>query len=292
MENALLTSAAAPVDRDNLPLVRGEIAFARRSPDENAPSYVFPNIDLPSVLYDIPIRNARSIARELSLDKEGFVLVRQPTSCRGVSDPEAVKQRFIDETMPFIKNYFNASWVVASPTGCYMRRSQGTVRPKEWTRSMTVRQPGGNAHYDYAAVAGPMLAAAANQDLNIPIRPYSRLMIIQAWRALSPPPQDIPLAFCDARTLAAADAVEYEYMSNFEGKAGSSFRTVNTCYDPAQHWYYFPDLTADELILFKGYDSESHYAPRASHSAFDNRRATPNAHPRESIEGRFFEYYA
>src|SRR5262249_19287760 len=63
-------------------------------------------------------------------------------------------------------------------------------------------------------------------------------------------------------------------------------------YNPAQRWYYFPEMTADEVILFKGYDSESHYQPRAAHSAFDNRRKHPDATPRASIEGRFFVYFA
>jgi hypothetical protein len=39
----------------------------------------------------------------------------------------------------------------------------------------------------------------------IPERPFSRLVIIQAWRAFSLPPQDRPLAAMDATTLGESD---------------------------------------------------------------------------------------
>ena len=42
------------------------------------------------------------------------------------------------------------------------------------------------------------------------------------WRALSPPPQDVPLALCDARTLAHADliAADAVFETGFDPLAG------------------------------------------------------------------------
>ena len=62
-------------------------------------------------------------------------------------------------------------------------------------------------------------------------------------------------------------------------------------YNPSQRWYYLPEMTPDELYLFKGYDSNVHYKPWAPHSAFDNRKKYPEALPRESVETRFYVYY-
>lgn len=62
-------------------------------------------------------------------------------------------------------------------------------------------------------------------------------------------------------------------------------------YSPHQRWYYFPDLTDDELIMFKGFDTERDCRAGAAHVGFDNRRAFPDAKPRESFEARFFVYY-
>ncbi|WP_375784865.1 CmcJ/NvfI family oxidoreductase [Bradyrhizobium sp. Pha-3] len=182
--------------------------------------------------------------------------------------------------IPFIKNHFNASWIVARRQSIIFRSAGGnSVR--------TVKEPIVCAHIDWAPIAGPVVAAMVSQSQGIPIRSYSRLMIIQAWHALSPPPQDFPLAICDGDSVPDTDidVVDYTVL-------GNTIKLGIVHFNPAQDWYYFPKMTADELILFKSYDSEVRRNPMTAHSAFDNRRAHPNAKPRESLEARFFVYYA
>lgn len=60
-------------------------------------------------------------------------------------------------------------------------------------------------------------------------------------------------------------------------------------HSPDHRWYYFPDFAADELLLFKAYDTDRDY--NIVHAAFDNRRAYLNANARESFEARFFVSY-
>lgn len=293
MGNAKRASSRATVDRDQLECVQGQIVFGRRTPDEKAPAIVVPNYEnYPTVSYDVSIRNARPIVNELSLDKEGFALIPHKTACADVRDPEIMREKYLEEMVPFIKSHFNASWVIPRREGVRIRRAAGSAIPKGgWNTVSGVREPAGVAHIDYAPVAGPMLAAAENQLQSIPIRPYSRLMLIQAWRALSPPPQDIPLALCDASTVVDTDIAVVDYASDNQNQPGSAAKSTVVRFSPAQRWYYFPEMTADELILFKGYDSDTHYRPVSPHSAFDDRRTYPNAKPRESVEARFFVYF-
>lgn len=279
MENVKRASST-PVDRDRLACVQGQIVYARRTPDEKAPAVVTPSYyEIPLVSYDVAVRNARPLVDELSLDKEGFTLVRHKTSCANVRDPEIMRDRYLEEMVPFIKDYFHASQVVPKRNGVVIRRADGS--------SGTGAPISKTAHVDYAPVAGPMLAAAENQEQGIPIRPYSRLMVIQAWRALSPPPQDFPLVLCDAATIVDTDMVVADYSRN----EPNWHKSWSLHFNPDQRWYYFPEMTADELILFKGYDSATHYNLRSAHTAFDDRHAYPNAKPRESVEARFFVYY-
>lgn len=287
-------ASKAQVKRDELDCVQGVIAFARRSSDEKAPSVIVPNYEShPSVIYDVTVRNARPIVDELSLDREGFTLIQHKTSCADVRDPEVMREKYLEEMVPFLKSYFNASWVIPKPSGLYVRRAAGTALPKAgWSGVSGVREPAGVAHVDYAPISAAMSAAAECQVQGIAIRPYSRLMIIQAWRALSPPPQDFPLAFCDATTAVNTDISVVDYVANTRNEPGSSIKSCNVHFNPAHRWYYFPEMTANELILFKGYDSEMHYKTQAPHSAFDDRRTYPNAKARESVEARFFVYYA
>lgn len=294
MGNAKRASSTGQVDRDHLECVQGQIVFSRRASDEKAPAVAVPTFeDHPMVSYDVTIRNARPIVDELSLDREGFTVVQHKTSCADVRDPEIMREKYLEEMVPFIKNYFNASWVVPKRAALTLRLAAGTAIPKGgWNKVSGVRQPGGMAHIDFASVAAPMLAAAEDQIQGTPIRPYSRLMIIQAWRVLSPPPQDFPLALCDASTVLDTDVVGYDYVANTRNEPGSAYKTCVLRFNPAQRWYYFPNMTADELILFKGYDSEVHYNPQAPHSAFDDRHTYSDAKPRASVEARFFVYYA
>lgn len=109
-------SSTAQINRDQLQSVQGQIAFARRSPGEKAPPFVVPGSDGPLVSYDVTIRDARPILDELSLDRGGFTLVQHKISCANESDPEVMRDRYLEEMIPFIKDYFRASWVVPNET--------------------------------------------------------------------------------------------------------------------------------------------------------------------------------
>lgn len=290
MGNAKHASLKVEANRDHLESVQGRINFARRTSDEQAPevslSESFPNAlssyisDPPPMLsYDITIRNARPIVNELSLDREGFTLIQYKLSCANECDLETVCDRYLEEMIPFIKNYFRASWVVARRQGVVLRSADGSsVSP--------VKDPIVWAHTDYVPIVGPLAAAIASQSQGIQLRSYSRLMIIHTWHALSLPPQDFPLAICDGTSV---DHTDIEVVNNVVHGSALKFGVAHV--NPAQRWYYFPEMTAADLLLFKGYDSDAHRNPLTVHSAFDNRRAYPNARPRESLEGRFFVYY-
>ena len=64
-------------------------------------------------------------------------------------------------------------------------------------------------------------------------------------------------------------------------------------YDPEHRWYYVPEMTAQEVLLLKCYDSKidgrSRFAP---HTAFTDPNTPPNALPRESIEIRALVFHA
>ncbi|MCZ6741998.1 MAG: CmcJ/NvfI family oxidoreductase, partial [Alphaproteobacteria bacterium] len=56
---------------------------------------------------------------------------------------------------------------------------------------------------------------------------------------------------------------------------------------PSQRWYYAPRMTADEVLLIKGWDSlDDGRARFTPHSAFHLSETCENAPARESIEVR------
>lgn len=61
-------------------------------------------------------------------------------------------------------------------------------------------------------------------------------------------------------------------------------------FSPAHRWWYFPDMTAGEALIFKLHDTDHSVAWRAPHTAF-RHPAAPGAHPRESVELRTVAFF-
>ena len=114
-----------------------------------------------------------------------------------------------------------------------------------------------------------------------------RFQILNFWRPLVNPVEDSPLALCDARSLTPADLVDTERRApNHIGEIQLAL------YDPAQRWYYYPDMRPNEVLLFKTFDSlDGGVHPCSIHSAVRLPDAPAAAKPRESIETRAFVFY-
>lgn len=117
-----------------------------------------------------------------------------------------------------------------------------------------------------------------------------RILVLQFWRNLGPAKMDFPLAFCDARTVRPDDAQAF-HVSDYAG-SGSSFDALGVAApdDPSRHrWYTFPELTSDEVVAFRTYDTEmvkrgeTFFTP---HSAFRDPEVPIGRPARVSIELR------
>jgi hypothetical protein len=84
-----------------------------------------------------------------------------------------------------------------------------------------------------------------------------RLMILQFWRNLGPAKMDLPLAFCDARTVSPDDVRAFP-VKNYAG-GGFDFEALGVLApeDPsAPRWYVFPEMKPNEVVAFRTYDSD------------------------------------
>lgn len=104
-----------------------------------------------------------------------------------------------------------------------------------------------------------------------------------AWKPLAGPVRDWPIAYCDPTTvdpendLLAVDNV-------FKGYVLELYQLQHTA---KQRWYFVPDQTASEVVIFNGYDSRRGQGMAVPHCAFslDGLSSGPS---RESIEVRAF----
>ena len=74
----------------------------------------------------------------------------------------------------------------------------------------------------------------------------------RAWKPLKCPVRDWPLAICDASSLSKDDLVSSDVLY-------PKYVTENMYlhFDESQKWYWLPDQSEDELLLFKAMDSGS-----------------------------------
>ena len=117
-----------------------------------------------------------------------------------------------------------------------------------------------------------------------------RLLILQFWRNVGPPKPDLPIGFVDVKSVRRAD-MHQVHVPNYAG-GDFAFDTLGVTPPPsgsAHDWYVFPDMHADEVVVFRTFDSalavrgEPYWTP---HSAFPDPNAGADAPPRRSIEVR------
>jgi hypothetical protein len=149
--------------------------------------------------------------------------------------------------------------------------------------------PAGWAHVDFEAKEIDQMLHAALERTGRAFRPFSRYVMYQGWRALSPPPQDYPLALCDGRTVEPGDLVPIDYLQDAGGREGV-VRSWGCRYSPRHQWWYYPDMTIDEMLVFKGFDSRQADSPCTLHVAFDDPSAVRPT-PRTSYESRYFALF-
>ena len=118
----------------------------------------------------------------------------------------------------------------------------------------------------------------------------SRLVILQFWRNIGPPKMDFPLAFCDARTVSPADG--HPIAVNDYAGSGTDFEAIAVLAPTSSasyQWYAFPELSDDEVVAFRTYDTDlvkrgaTWFTP---HSAFRDPSVEIGRPARSSIELR------
>jgi hypothetical protein len=231
--------------------------------------------------HQVPVFNGRPIADGFALDREGFALVRHPTMVRDFYDAKEVRSVYYPAAEAFIQAILGADRVVIFDH-TVRKRIDGAPD----IRGAGPRQPATRVHVDQTVVSGPNrvrehLGADADELLK------GRVQVINLWRPIRGPLRDAPLAMCDGRTVAPDDLVASDLI--YPNRSGEIY---SVRYNPGHRWFYFPDMTVDEALLLKCYDSETDGRTRfGPHTAFIDPTTPSDALPRESIELRTLVFH-
>jgi len=231
----------------------------------------------------IDIEDARTRTTPPSLDVEGFLLCRHPTGVRNFRDPAEVTSVHCPEIRELLLRLTGADEVVMTPTGVLRF---GERSPECGTLNNS--QPARFVHID---VSDATAADFTRRSAPPGGRPIRRAAHYNAWRVLTPPPQDVPLAVCDARSLSPADLVPADAIFDSKDAPEWSFEALLIRYNPAQRWVYYSGMSPEEVLVFKTNDSDPGAAHHVPHSAFDDPTCPPGVTPRASVEMRGIAYW-
>ncbi len=239
--------------------------------------------DVPKIFFKneehlVPIGDMREVADSLSVDREGFEIAKHTSQVTDLYDDDAIENEYNPEIEALLKERFGADQVVVFDV---TRRSDGGDGAKN---PDGLRGPARRVHADYTVKSGPqrvrdILGEAEAERL---FKSGAHIIQINVWRPIKGPVQRAPLAVVDSTSLQPDDLVATDQI--FPDRVGEIYHLA---YSPNQRWYFAPEMTPDEVLFLKGWDSVEDGRTRFNaHGAFELPEMAKDAPPRESIELR------
>jgi len=219
------------------------------------------------------LHDARPIATQLSVDREGFEMLHYPSRVVDFRDESELRVTYFSEIELLVKAKTGAARVlVFDPT---LRTSAASGNDGSPLRPPVLRTHGDFTQHSAAQTVRDLLPAEADTLLQ------SRFAILQAWRPFGYPVESFPLAVADARSVPPEDLVIARRY--YPGWVGEIYWAA---YGPDHRWYWFPEMQPSEILLFKAWDSAVDGRARWTiHTAIE-LPVPVGSRPRQSIEIR------
>jgi len=234
----------------------------------------------PAEEHVMPVTSMRPGAGALSLEKNGFVLIRQPTTVGNFHDTEEIRRVYHPEVIDIVKRLNGAEKVIIF----------GEVARTEAAGSTDGALPAYGAHIDYGDRSVRDFAKDVLGREEVAFWLQRRYVLMNVWRPITPV-YKTPLALCDASTVIKEDLNGSEVRGGLMDPERPSLFGYNLSYSPRHRWFYAPLMQPDEVLVFKLFDSDPGRVQWTGHTAFDDPSAATDAPARESIEVRTISFF-
>lgn len=258
------------------------------------------------------MHDARGREGEFTTDNSGFQFVHKAAKEKSFIDDTAVREGYYAEVESLLREHISGIKKVHIFDHTIRRRQKDAPR-----------QPVQQVHVDQtpAAVVARVrrhLPADEADDLL-----KGRYQIINVWRPIENPASDFPLAVIDWRSTEAKDflAVDLMYPKRADSVVDDDDRgkekvpdeekyfsiedyevrgeTMSVAANTKHKFWYMKDMTPEEVLLLKCYDSfgdgqpngKDGLAVRTPHTAFVDPATPRDAPGRQSIEVRCLVFY-
>ncbi|MYD43022.1 MAG: hypothetical protein F4W90_03915 [Gammaproteobacteria bacterium] len=230
----------------------------------------------------VTVHNARLLDPAPTLDSHGFQLVHAPCDL-DLMDTEVVTSAY----------YEHCREVVQQITGCFEVRGGGHEYRNGFGGQSGERgikpTPNGSGGGYGMGIHSDMCAAV--EDAFAKIVPDERhFQSLNIWRSVKRGELvfTAPLGMCDMRSVDPADIVFGDGTAT--GNIKQYYKVVDqrVVFSPSQRWYCFPNMTEDEVLVFRQYDTrqEPLNLRTVFHSAVVDPNTPDDAPMRYTIEVR------
>nr|POE92413.1 hypothetical protein CFP56_69660 [Quercus suber] len=260
---------------------------------------------------DHPLHNIRDNVADFTTDNAGFAVVHSPAQEKTFTDETAIREGYYPEVEKLLRKTHAGIKKVHIFDHTIRRRTKDSPR-----------QPVQQVHVDQTPGAVDVrvrrhLPDEAEELLK------GRYQIINVWRPIENPATDFPLAVVDWRSTDPKDFVPIDLMyptrsdsahdDDDRGKetlpsADTYFstegyevkgETLGVSRSEKHKFYYMKDMSPDEVMLLKCFDSYGQGMPmgkpglavRTPHTAFVDPETPQDAPGRQSIEVRCLVFY-
>lgn len=280
----------------DLPFVKAEINYA----GDIVGRAVFDlieqdNMNVSFVPATVRVHDLREVREQFNLDTHGFAFVRHVSSA--ATSPELrdqnltlqgvhskINETYQTEIAAYLQQLTGAREVIAQTSGLLVRTSN-RAKKKSWATPATF------VHLDFTKDSANKFLNWSAEEIGLELKPYRRFMVFQTWRVISGAPQDNTLAICDGRSASGTDAIVMDSVIGSRDKPGAFFESRLCLSNSAHRWYYLSNMEPEDLLVFKGFDSDIPDSMNAMHTAFEIPGASDQAVPRTSVEARFFAFF-
>ena len=255
------------------------------------------------------------------LDPHGFELLHRPWENPGMDffDHQEVVRRYYPQCEEIMAGVTGADRVYAFDHN--IRWAAGKDSGRQIAGGQQVQAPIHCVHGDYTLTSAPqrlrdltrppgindtlrkVLSGGESlldgNEIERVLAENRRFALINLWRNIdSEPVARDPLALCDGQTVDVADLAVFEI--HYHDRIGENYLAK---YSPRHAWWCYPQMTRDEVLLIKQWDSAGGFARSKGarddasgiqgspctfsfHTAYRDPASDPDARQRQSIEVR------
>jgi hypothetical protein len=233
----------------------------------------------PAEEHSVEIRNVRPQAARLSLERQGFMLLHQPTAVRDFHDAREARDVYYPEIAALVARLLNAEKVLVF----------GEVARSDSTDTGDGQRPAYGAHVDYGERTVRQFAHDLLGSRDAESWLQRRFVLMNVWRPIRTVYRT-PLALCDGSSVMRSELNDSEVHGGLNDPNRPTLYGYTLSYGPQHRWYYVPRMEPGEVLIFKLFDSDATRVQWTAHTAFDDPTAAADAPPRESIEIRTISF--